>query len=335
VSSEAGLRIAVIGASGTLGSELLTVLEERRFPLADVVPVATDRSLGGEVELRGEVYPILTEVPRLEAIDALFLCAPPGPSLDFAKAALRARVPCFDLSGALAGQPDVPLLAADLGYAEEDLAKPLVATPAGAALALALVLAPLEREVGLRRVVATSLEAVSGAGQLGMEALSQQVLAIFNHEEPPASVVFDRPVAFDLLPAVGELEANGATAAEEALAGGVRRLLQRLDLPIAATVVRVPTFTGDGASLAIETQAALGVARACEILAKAAGVSLAQDDPRGPSTRSCSGSELVRVGRLRPDPSHAHGLLLWTAADAVRLAASNAVRLAEARFLAR
>jgi aspartate-semialdehyde dehydrogenase len=115
----------------------------------------------------------------------------------------------------------------------------------------------------------------------------------------------------------------------------VRRLLQRPDLRIVATVVRVPTFTGDGASLAVETQSALDAARASEILAKATGVSLAQEDPRGPSTRSCSGSELVRVGRVRPDPTAPHGLLLWTAADAVRLAASNAVRLAEARFVAR
>lgn len=333
--SGAGLRVAVIGASGALGSELLEVLAERRFPLADVVPVATDRSLGGEVEVGGDAYPILTEVPRLDAIDVLFLCAPPGASLEFAKAALRARVPCFDLSGALAGQPDVPLLAADLGCAAEELAKPLVATPAGAALALALALAPLEREVRLRRVVATSLEAVSGAGQQGMESLSQQVLAIFSQEDPPASDVFDRPVAFDVLPAVGEIGTGGVTAAEEALAVGVRRLLRRPDLPIATTVVRVPTFTGDGASLAIETEHALDVEQACEILAKAPGVSLAHDDPRGPTTRSCSGSELVRVGRLRPDPTAAHGLLLWTVADAVRLAASNAVRLAEARFLSR
>jgi aspartate-semialdehyde dehydrogenase len=333
--SDAGLRVAVIGASGALGSELLAVLGERRFPLADVVPVATDRSLGGEVELAGETYPILTEVPRLDAIDLLFLCAPPAPSLELAGSALRARVPCFDLSGALAGQPDVPLLAADLGCAAEDLARPLVATPAGAALALALVLAPLEREAGLRRVVATSLEAVSGAGQQGMESLSQQVLAIFNQEELPASDVFDRPVAFDVLPAVGEIGSSGATAAEEALVGGVRRLLRRPDLPIAATVVRVPTFTGDGASLAIETESALDAARASEVLAKASGVALAQEDPRGPSTRSCSGSELVRVGRLRRDPTAPHGLLLWTGADALRLAASNAVRLAEARFVSR
>lgn len=333
--SDAGLRVAVIGATGALGGELLEVLGERRFPLADLVPVATDRSLGGEVELCGEAYPVLTEVPRLEAIDALFLCAPPAVSLDLAKQALRARVPCFDLSGALAAQTDVPLLAADLGCEAEELSKPLVATPAGAALALALVLAPLEREAGLRRVVATSLEAVSGAGQQGMASLSQQVLAIFNQEEPPESGVFDRPVAFDVLPAVGELGAGGTTAAEDALAGGVRRLLRRPDLPIAATVVRVPTFTGDGASLSIETQAELGAAGAAAVLAKSAGVALAHDDPRGPTPRSCSGSERVRVGRLRADPTARHGLLLWTVADAVRLAASNAVRLAEARFLPR
>lgn len=333
--SDAGLRVAVIGASGALGSEVLAVLDERRFPLADVVPVATDRSLGSEVELQGESYPILTEVPRLDAIDVLFLCAPASASLEFARAALRERVPCFDLSGALALQPDVPLLAADLGWSEDDLAKPLVATPAGAALALALVLAPLEREVGLRRVLVTSLEAVSGAGQQGMESLSQEVLAIFNHGELPQSLVLERPVAFDLLPAVGEIEASGSTSHEEALVGALRRLLGRAELPIAATVVRVPTFTGDGASVAIETEAALDPARAVELLAKAPGLALERDDPRGPTTRSTSGSELVHVGRLRPDPGPAHGLLLWTAADAVRLAASNAVRLAEARFLSR
>jgi aspartate-semialdehyde dehydrogenase len=333
--SDAGLRVAVIGASGALGSEVLAVLDERRFPLGDVVPVATDRSLGSEVELQGESYPILTEVPRLDAIDVLFLCAPPGPSLDFAKAALRACVPCFDLSGALAGQPDVPLLAADLGFAGDDLAKPLVATPAGAALALALVLAPIEREAGLRRVVATTLEAVSGAGQMGMESLSQQVLAIFNHAELPSSSVFDRPVAFDLLPAVGEIEASGSTSHEEALVGALRRLLGRPELPVAVTVVRVPTFTGDGAALAIETGAEIDAARVGDLLAKAPGVALERDDPRGPTPRATSGSELVHVGRLRPDPGVPHGLLLWTAADSVRLAASNAVRLAEARFLSR
>ncbi len=335
MSADAGLRVAVIGASGALGSELLAVLEERRFPLSDVVPVATDRSLGNEVDLAGEAYPILTEVPRLDAVDVLFLCAPPAVSLEFAREALRACVACFDLSGALARQPDVPLLAADLAYAEEDLAKPLVATPAGAALALALALAPLSREAGLRRVVATSLEAVSGAGQQGMESLSQQVLAIFNQQAPPPSLVFDRPVAFDVLPAVGEIEASGSTAREEALVCGLRRLLGRPELPVAATVLRVPTFTGDGASLSIETEAALDAAQASEILAKAPGIALTRDDPHGPTTRSCSGSELVRVGRLRPDPTTPHGLLLWIAADAVRLAASNAVRLAEARFLAR
>jgi aspartate-semialdehyde dehydrogenase len=322
----------VVGASGALGTELVSVLDERRFPAADLILLATERSVGNEIEFRGDAYPLLTEVPRLEATDLVFLCAPPAISLDHAGQALRAGVPCFDLSGALAGQPDVPLLVADLG-APPDVAKPLLATPAGAAAAVALVVAPLAAEAGLRRLVATALAAVSGAGAQGVESLSREVLALFNQDEPPDPDTFGRPVAFDCLPAVGDVNGDGGTASELALTRDVPRLLGCPDLAVAATVVQVPTFHGHGICLALELERTLDPIRAAELLGKAPGV-IFQHDPSGPSTRAAVGDEHVRVGRVRVDPSVPAGLLLWVVSDVVRLSAVNAVRLAEARLAA-
>jgi aspartate-semialdehyde dehydrogenase len=321
VSARSELRVVVVGASGALGTELVSVLDERRFPAADLIPLATERSMGNEIEFRGDAYPLLTEVPRLEATDLVFLCAPPAISLDHAGRALRAGVPCVDLSGALAGQPDVPLLIADFA-APADLVKPLLAIPGGAAAAVALAVAPLAAEAGLTRLVATGLAAASVAGAQGVESLSREVLALFNQEEAPDPDTFGRRVAFDCLPAVGELYGDGGT-----------ELLGRPDLRVAATVVQVPTFHGHGISLALELERCLEPARAAELLAKAPGVAF-QHDPSGPTTRAAVGDEDVRVGRLRVDTSVPAGLQLWVAADVVRLSAVQAVRLAEARWAA-
>jgi aspartate-semialdehyde dehydrogenase len=332
VSARSELRVVVVGATGALGTELVSVLDERRFPAADLIPLATERSVGNEIEFRGQAYPLLTEVPRLEATDLVFLCAPPAISLEHAGRALRAGVACFDLSGALAGQPDVPLLIPDLA-APRDLAQPLLAMPGGAAAAVALAVAPLAAEGGLKRLVATALAAVSGAGVQGVESLSREVLALFNQDEPPDPDAFGRPVAFDCLPAVGDVNGDGSTESELALTRDVPRLLGRPDLAVAATVVQVPTFHGHGISLALELERPLEPTRAAELLGKASGV-IFQHEPSGPTTRAAIGDEHVRVGRLRVDASVPAGLLLWVVADVVRLSAVNAVRLAEARWAA-
>jgi aspartate-semialdehyde dehydrogenase len=319
----------VVGASGALGRELVAVLEERRFPASDLIPVARERSMGAEIEFAGDAYPLLTEIPRLEAADLIFLCAPPAASLELAGEALRAGVACFDLSGALAERADVPLLLADLPHAPEAVSRPLVATPVGPAAALARVLAPFAPD--LLRVAVTVLSPVAGAGQSGIDSLSREVLAIFNQEEMPEPDAFDRAVAFDCLPAIGALEPDGSTASELALARDLRRLLGRSDLGVAATLVRVPTFHGEGASVGLELARPLPLEEAAARLAKCPWIVL-EGDARGPTTRASVGEEAVRVGRLRADASQPAGLLLFAASDPLRLAALNAVRLAEARL---
>jgi aspartate-semialdehyde dehydrogenase len=331
VTARRPLRVAVAGATGTLGGELLSVLDARRFPVGAIVPLAGERSSGESLEFQGEIYEVGTEPARIRSCDLLFLCAPPGHSLDLVRLALQLEVPCIDLSGALSPQPAVPLLVADVGIPTELLTQPVLAAPATSALAWATVLAPIARAAGLRRIVGTMLASVSGGGRLGIEALSEETISLFNQQDLPDPPYFGRPVAFDLLPAVGEVEEDGSTAAESALAHDLHRLLGE-GVGVALSSVRVPTIAGDAATLCIETETALDPREARALLAKATGVELWDVDAEGPNTRATAGRDVTLVGRLRRDPSCEHGLLLWLAADTLHLAAVNGVKLAEARL---
>jgi len=334
VSGRPALRVGLAGATGTLGGELLRLLEERRFPIGELLPIASAESRGSAVELRGEPWDVAGSDASLRGLDLIILCAPPGPSLELARRALHAEVPCLDLSGALAGTPEVPLVVVDLGTTPEQLRAPIVAAPAGPALAWALALAPLAAAAGLERVVGTALVAVSAGGRAGIEALSQESIALFNQQDLPEPEVFGQPIAFDCLPSLGEADEEGASAHERALVRDLRALLGDA-LRVGVTSVRVPTFTGDGAILAIETSRPLALADARALLAKAPGVSVVDEAGAGPSTRTSAGQEEVLVGRLRRDPSHERGLLLWIAADALCVAARNGALLAEAWLAAR
>lgn len=330
MSPRRALRVAVAGATGTLGGELLATLDSRRFPVSDLVPIGSERSEGEAIELRGDVFDVTPDAQRIRGCDLVFVCAPPPASLDLVRVALQAQVPCIDLSGGLAGQDAVPLLVADAGTTPEALRQPVLASPASAALAWAPVLAPIRAAAGLRRVVGTVLTSVSGAGREGIEALSSETIALFNQQDLPEPPHFGRPVAFDCLPAVGDVEADGRTRAESELARDVRRLFG--EVGVAVSLVRVPTFSGDAAALCLEMERALDPAEARTLLGKAPGVELWDVDAEGPNTRASAGRDVVLVGRLRADGSVQAGLQLWIVADTLQLAAANAVKLAEARI---
>ncbi len=324
------LRVAVVGATGSVGREVLSLLEARRFPMQELVPVATERSLGASVEVLGHELPVATDA-RLEGLDLAFVATPGAAALDWVRRSLEARVPVLDLSGAAASTPDVPVLAAALTPDKADLEGPVLGCPGGAALAWALVLAPIARAAGLVRVVGTGVESVSGAGRGGIEVLESETRALFNQVEPPDSEFFHHGVAFDCVPATEPPEHEGETAAERALRRELARLLGgEQPVAVAATLLRTATFAGAGASLAIETERPLTPAACAALLADAPGVDVWDDD--APSTRDAVGSDEVRVARVRNDPSRPQGLLLWLASDPICLAAHNAVRLAEARF---
>ena len=331
MSAQRLLRVAVVGATGAVGTELLSLLESRRFPLQELLPIATYRSVGDSVELLGHEIPVATDVSRLHDLDLAFLCMPRAEALPWVRSALEGRVPCIDLSGAAAAAPEVPLLCADEPADPAILDQPVLGNPGGVALAFVRVLRPIHERAGLRRLVTTSLESVSAAGRAGVSALEAETVALFNQQEPPEPDVFGHGVAFDCLPATGAAESEGRTGAETALAADLARLLGS-EVATALTALRVPTFAGWGASLALETGAPLAPAECSDLLAKTPGVRVWDEAELGPSTRGSVGGDDVLAGRIRADASVENGLLLWIAADPIRLAVSNALRLAEARF---
>jgi aspartate-semialdehyde dehydrogenase len=327
-----GLRIGVVGATGVLGSEVLALLEESSLPVRELVLVATDRSLGQEIEFRGDALPVESEPPKLRGLDLLFLCAPEGVCLEYARQALRAEVPCVDAAGALSSSHEVPLRVAAFGPSADPQETPLVVAPPGRALPWALILRPLHEAAGLRRVVGTALEAASCGGREGIESLYQESMAVFNQQDLPESKIFSRPVAFDCFPAAGAAAAEVcATERETGVTGALERLLGS-DVKLALTGIQVPAFVGLGGTAALETADELDPKRAEALLGQAPGVELWEGETDGLTLRAAVGREEVLVGRVRRDESVEHGLLLWFAADVLRLAAANAVSLAVARL---
>jgi len=343
--SRRGLRVALAGATGALAGEVLALLAERRFPVRELLPFATERSIGRNAELGDEVVAVGSEMPSLAGVDLFIVCTPPEPALEMVRQALRDSVYCIDCSGALAESRDVPLLVSDFCLPSEVRA-PVITCPSGPTLGWSPVLSALQEAAGLKRVVGTLLQSASCAGRGGIEALSAETIALLHQKEIPRSAVFPGRVAFDCapnagglkVPAEGEAGAKGEGEAEAEISSRsesrLTRDLERLfpGLEVAVTSVQVPTFVGEGSALAVETERPLSPHAAGEAIAKMPGVDLwsASDGP--PSMRDTAGRDAVLVGRLRRDRTHECGLLLWIAADGLRLAAANVVKLAEARL---
>jgi len=329
--AEAGHRIAIVGATGAIGVELIETLSTSSLRVAQILPIATGNSEGADVEFQDTCYPVETELPNLRGLDFVFLCAPPAASLMVAREALRAEVPGIDLSGALAATPEVPLRIAHIGGANAAGSPPMIATPSGPALALATVLGPLAEHAGLAAVQATVLDSASSAGVRGTESLMSESIALFNQQDIPEPTVYSRSIAFDCGPGLKRRDSGGDIDREEQTAALLARLLGD-DIGFSITMIQVPTFLGLGAVLHVSTREPLAVDAARALLAKAEGVDLWPDEAEGPSLRAAAGRGDVLVGRMRSDPSLANGLRLWLATDPVCLAAANAVRLAEARL---
>lgn len=326
-----GVRVVVVGATGALGSEVLFALDAAQLPIRELVPVATERSIGVEVEFQGAGTPIETDPGALADADVVFVCTPPGAALDWIAEAVVRRVLVIDLSGGLQSSETLATHP-ELEQMLESPDGPLIAPPPGPALAWLRVLAPLHAEFGIRRVVGTAMMSASASGRAGVDALFDETVALLgqrstDEDEPPA---LDHPVALDVLPWAGDIDDDGSSEAERMLGTSLRRALGK-QLALSITVTRVPTFCGDGASLAVECAASVTPQQVRGALGKALDVELV-DDPHGPSTRGAAGAERVLVGRVRRDPGCENGVLLWLAADPARLAAVDAVRTAIGRL---
>jgi aspartate-semialdehyde dehydrogenase len=329
--SSQGLRVVLVGATGALGQEVRDVLERSGLPISSLLAVATEASIGAEIEFRGDLLFVESALPSLRGVDLLILCTPRTASLELIREALRAEVPCIDCSGALADSAEIPLVMVDRSPFME-ITAPVVGTPSGVGLGWGRVLGAIAESAGVERVVGTVLHPATSAGRRGIEVLSSETIALLSQGEAPESDTFSAPVAFDCLPWTGDGHAGdaGGTDLEIALRRDVRRLLGS-EFELGITSVQVPTFAGEGSALAIQTVRPLSVEDARGVLEKAPGVDL-WDRDCAPSTRDAAGRDEVLVGRVRPDSSSDRGLLLWLATDGLRLVASEVVRIVETRL---
>jgi len=329
--------VAVVGATGLVGEMMISVLEERSFPVAQLFPLASNRSLGHSVSFRGRSYP----VSELESFDfaqcdlALF-SAGAAVSREHAPRAVAAGCLVIDNTSEFRYQDSVPLIVPEVNpQALESVGRSgIVANPNCSTIQLVVALKPLHDEARLERVEVATYQSVSGAGREAVEELARQSIAALSGKGPPQAHGGAKPIAFNCVPHIDAFQENGYTREEMKIVWETRKILGEPRLRVNATAVRVPVFYGHSEVVHIETARALSAARARELLENAPGITVLDERrPGGYPTAATEAAnrDTVYVGRIREDLAPDRGLNLWIVADNIRKgAATNSVQIAEA-----
>jgi aspartate-semialdehyde dehydrogenase len=324
-------RIAVVGATGAVGEVLLQVLEERSFPVRELRPLASTRSAGTTVRFRGEPLEVREARPEaLDGVDFVFFAATGDLSKELAPEAARRGAVAIDKSSTWRMDESVPLVVPEVNPGALARHRGIVACPNCTTIGFVMALEPLRRAAGLRSVVVTTLQAVSGAGRPGTDELDRQVAAIAHGEEPHAEV-FAAPIAFNVVPLCEKFRDDGYSTEEMKLLLETRKIMELPDLDVSMTCVRVPVPVGHSATMLVETERPLSPEAARDALASFPGVSVVDDPGRNafPTPRDVAGRDEVLVGRVRRDLA-SDRLWLWEVSDNLRKgAATNAVQIAE------
>lgn len=327
-------KVAVVGATGAVGEVMLSILAERRFPVGELVALASERSAGGKVKF-GNRDVVVQDLATFDpvGVDIALFSAGGATALAHAPRFAAAGAVVIDNSSAFRGDADVPLVVAEVNPdAIARRPRGIVANPNCSTMQLVVALAPIHRAVGIERINVATYQSVSGTGRLALEELGKQTAGLLNFQ-PVEPAVYPVQIAFNVIPHGGEFTDNGYTTEEMKLVHETRRILDDASIRINATVVRVPVFYGHSEVVNIETRDKLAAVDARALLERADGVEVVDEHQDGgyptPVTHA-SGSDAVYVGRIRDDLSHAHGLNLWIVSDNIRKgAALNAVQLAE------
>jgi aspartate-semialdehyde dehydrogenase len=321
------MRVAVLGATGAVGRTMLNVLEERDFPAAELVPLASARSAGSRVPWRDREWPVAEpSSSAFDGCDIALFSAGAERSRQWAPVAAAAGAVVIDNSSAWRMDERVPLVVPEVNAATLS-SRPLgiIANPNCATIQLVVALAALHRAAPLARVVVTTLQSVSGAGQKGLDALHAELAGGASAGSPFAGVI-----AGNVIPSIGARGSDGWNEEEQKIREETRKILGLPELAVSATCVRVPVETGHSISAAVELQRPLQLAQARSALQGMSGIRL-HDGASDPLPRDVVGTDDVCVGRLRVDPDLPHVLHLWIVADNLRKgAATNAVQIAEA-----
>ena len=328
------MRVAVVGATGAVGSTVLGVMRERAFPAEDVVPFASPRSAGRAIDWGQrnlEVQPLGEQ--EIQGFDLALFSAGGSVSEQWAPRFAEAGAVVVDNSSFWRMHDEVPLVVAEVNPEALDGHRGLVANPNCSTMQAAVALKPIHDAAGLERVIFSTYQSVSGTGQRAVEELHDQALAVLEAHELPAPTVYAHQIAFNVLPQVEHfVDGDDYTTEERKMMGETRKILDDQSIGISATCVRVPVYTSHSESINLQTREPLSCEQCRELLAAAPGVRVIDDPGEGlyPLAIDAAGQDEVLVGRVRRDPSHERCLNLWVVGDNLRKgAATNAVQLAE------
>ena len=332
LKNKSGYVVAVVGATGAVGTEMIEVLEERKFPVTRLVPLASTRSAGGTVTFEGNEVPIevLTK-DSFAGVDIALFSAGADLSREFAPIAVKAGAVVIDNSAAWRMTSEVPLVVPEVNAHDIQRHKGIIANPNCSTIQMVVALKPLHDEARIKRIVVTTFQSVSGTGKDAMDELMEecQDLLSFKSASPK---VYPYQIAFNCLPQIDDFLPSGYTKEEMKMVHETRKIMGDQSIHVTATTVRVPVYVGHSEAVNIETERKLSANEARAILSTAPGV-LLYDDPAHkiyPMPLEVAGKDEVYVGRVREDESIANGLNLWVVADNLRKgAALNAVQIAE------
>jgi aspartate-semialdehyde dehydrogenase len=319
------MRVAVVGATGVVGRTMLEVLRQRRFPADEIVPFATERSAGLEVD--GLTVRALNAEANLDGFDLALFSAGAGTSREWAPRFVERGATVIDNSSAFRHDPDIPLVVSEVNPDALAGHRGLIANPNCSTMQLVVALAPIHRAAGIERLVVATYQSVSGTGRAAVEELENQAHASLHGMDMPAPEVYPEPIGFNVIGAAGSFaEGDDHTDEERKMMFETRKILGDESIGVAVTCVRVPVRTCHSIAVNVQTREAFSASDAQALLQGAPGVVVDQL----PTPLKAAGRDEVVVGRIRPDESHPRALSLWIVSDNLRKgAATNAVQIAE------
>ncbi|MBA3358727.1 MAG: aspartate-semialdehyde dehydrogenase [Thermoleophilaceae bacterium] len=328
------MRVAVVGATGAVGSTMLGVMRERGFPAREVVPFASERSAGRRIDFGdSELSVVALNDETIQGFDLALFSAGSGVSEEWAPRFAGAGAVAVDNSSFWRMADDVPLVVSEVNPDALEDHRGIVANPNCSTMQMVVALKPILDVVGIERLVVSTYQSVSGTGQRAVEELQDQARAVIEADELPAPAVYPHQIAFNAIPQVESFkDGDDYTTEERKMMAETRKILGDPDIPISATCVRIPVYTGHSESVNVQTGEDLSPEECRDLLAAAPGLRVI-DDPANalyPTALDAAGQDDVLVGRIRRDPSHEHCLNLWVVGDNLRKgAALNAVQVAE------
>jgi aspartate-semialdehyde dehydrogenase len=326
------IRVAILGATGAVGTEILELLHSRNFPLAELKLLASPRSAGRTISFQGEELPVeAVSETSFENVDVVLASAGGSTSKAWASKAVERGAVVIDNSSAFRMNPDVPLVVPEINPDAAATHQGIIANPNCTTILMAMAVWPLHQVQPVQRIVAATYQSASGAGMRAMEELKSQALAILKGETPTTEC-FPYPLAFNLFPHNTPLNEQGYCEEEMKMVNETRKIFNAPEIRISATCVRVPVLRAHSEAINLEFAQPMSVAKARDVLANAPGVRLVEDWQANyfPMPFDASGRDEVLVGRIRQDLSHPCGLELWLCGDQIRKgAALNAVQIAE------